>query len=164
MVILRNLEMFQSAKLCISSRFELSSFFVSSRVLLMSGSGVMGAECEEEGAEHRTLGGSSIAHWYRGSVTANSASLGPACEKLQYLGTECYSVFQVCEDWVGISESGILCGSVGSESILVRVQAVRDVVSDVLESQFLEALHQDGGESCRMVVFKTRHSRLFRYT
>ena len=31
----------------------------------------------------------------------------------------------------------ILCGSVGSESILTRVQAGRDVVFDVLENQFL---------------------------
>lgn len=31
-------------------------------------------------------------------------------------------------------------GSVGSESILMRIQAGRDVVSDVLENQFLEAL------------------------
>ena len=31
----------------------------------------------------------------------------------------------------------ILCGSVGSESILMRIQAGRDVVFDVLENQFL---------------------------
>ena len=42
---------------------------------------------------------------------------------------------------------GILIGSVCSDSILVRVQAGRDVISDVLENQFLKALHQDGGES-----------------
>lgn len=32
---------------------------------------------------------------------------------------------------------GILCGSVGSESTLVRVQSGSDVVFDVVENQFL---------------------------
>ena len=44
------------------------------------------------------------------------------------------------------SRYGILRGSVGSERILSRVQTGRDVVFDVLESQF----HQDGGESLRL--------------
>ena len=57
------------------------------------------------------------------------------------------------------SRYGILRGSVGSERILSRVQTGRDVVFDVLESQF----HQDGGESHRVVVIKTGHGRLFRY-
>ncbi len=41
---------------------------------------------------------------------------------------------------------GTLCGSVGSECKLVRVMAGLDVVFDVLENQFLKALHQNGGE------------------
>ena len=48
-------------------------------------------------------------------------------------------------------------------SILARVQAGRDVISDVLENYILKALHQDGGESHRAVDIKTIHSRLFRY-
>ena len=44
----------------------------------------------------------------------------------------------VCEDWVEGSGYGIFCGCVGSESILVRVQARQDVVFDVLENQFLK--------------------------
>ncbi len=46
----------------------------------------------------------------------------------------------------------ILCGSVGSECKLVRVQAGWDVVFDVLENQFLKALHQNEGECHRVVV------------
>ena len=55
------------------------------------------------------------------------------------------------------------CGSVGSESRLVRVQAGRDVVFDVRENQFLNTLHKNGGKSHRAVVIKTRQSRLLRY-
>ena len=43
-------------------------------------------------------------------------------------------------------------------------QAGRDVIFDVLEEQFLKALHQDGGESYRGIVIKTRHSRLYWYS
>ncbi len=50
------------------------------------------------------------------------------------------------------SGDGVLCGSVGSEYKLVRVQAGWDVVFDVLENQFLKALHQNGGECHRAVV------------
>ncbi len=50
------------------------------------------------------------------------------------------------------SRDGILCGSVGSEYKLVRVQASWDVVFDVLKNQFLKALHQNGGECHRVVV------------
>ncbi len=46
----------------------------------------------------------------------------------------------------------ILCGSLGSECKLVRVQADWDVVFDVLKNQFLKALHQNGGECHRAVV------------
>ena len=53
-------------------------------------------------------------------------------------------IHEVCEVWVKGSRCGILCGSVGSESILVRVLADWDVVFDVLENQFLKLLHQDG--------------------
>lgn len=52
----------------------------------------------------------------------------------------------VCKYWVEGSGDGILCGSVGSKSKLVRVQAGWDVVLDVLENQFLKALHQNGDE------------------
>ena len=47
---------------------------------------------------------------------------------------------------------GVLCESVGSESILVRVQAGRDGTLDMMENQFLKAPHQDVGESHRVVV------------
>ena len=56
------------------------------------------------------------------------------------------------------SRYGILCGSVVSESILVRVQSARVLSFDVME--FLTALHQDVGESDRAVVTKTKHCRL----
>lgn len=46
------------------------------------------------------------------------------------------------------------CRSVGSESILARVQAGWDDVSDVLYNQFLKALHR--GASDRVVVSMTR--------
>ncbi len=39
-----------------------------------------------------------------------------------------------------------------SECKLVRVQAGCDVVFDLLESQFLRALHQNGGECHRVAV------------
>ena len=45
----------------------------------------------------------------------------------------------MCKDWVRGSGYGILCGLVGSESILVSVQGDRNDVFDVLENQFLEA-------------------------
>ncbi len=61
------------------------------------------------------------------------------------------------------SGAGILCGSAGSECKLVRVQTGRDVVLNVLENQFLKALHQDGGECHRAVVILIRHCRLFRH-
>lgn len=47
---------------------------------------------------------------------------------------------------------GVLCESVGSESILVVVQAGRDVILDMMENQFLKGPHQDVGESHRVVV------------
>lgn len=40
---------------------------------------------------------------------------------------------------------GILYVYAGTESMLVRDQAGREVVFDVLKNQFLKALHQDGG-------------------
>ena len=40
------------------------------RVLLMSGSAVMGVQCEQEGADHTALGGSNVEHYSRGGVTA----------------------------------------------------------------------------------------------
>ena len=56
-------------------------------------------------------------------------------------------------------------GSFGSESILVRVQAGRDVVSDVLEDKFLKQLHQNGGKCHRAVIMKIRlDSTYFRGT
>ena len=55
-----------------------------------------------------------------------------------------------------------LCGTFGSESILVRVQTGRDDVSDVLENQFLKLLYQDGPESYTAGVIKPRHSSPFR--
>ena len=72
-------------------------------------------------------------------------------------------ILQVCEYLVKSSRYGFFCGSVGSESRLVRIQAGRHVVIDVVENQLLKALHQDGVGSHRVVVIKTRHSRLFRY-
>ena len=45
--------------------------------------------------------------------------------------------------------------SVGSESILLMVKAGRDVVFDVLQNQFPKALHQDGGNSHRVVIIRT---------
>ncbi len=44
------------------------------------------------------------------------------------------------------SEDGILCGSVGSASQLVRAKTDWDVVFDVLDNQFLKALHRNGGD------------------
>ena len=58
---------------------------------------------------------------------------------------------------------GMRCGSLGSEGILLRVQAGRNVVFEVLENQFLKALHQDGVESHKAAVVKTKHSRISRY-
>lgn len=46
---------------------------------------------------------------------------------------------------------------IGSESILVRVQAGWDDVSDVLYNQFLKAIHRDAG---RVVVSTTRKAFL----
>lgn len=43
-------------------------------------------------------------------------------------------ILHVCEHWVEGSRYDNLCGSVGSESLLVRVQAGRDVISDELEN------------------------------
>lgn len=40
----------------------------------------------------------------------------------------------------------------------MRVQAGRDAIFDLLENQFHQALHQDGGEG-----HMARHSRTFRY-
>lgn len=54
------------------------------------------------------------------------------------------------------SRYDILCGSVCSESVLLRVQARREVDFDFLENQFLKALHQDGGQSHWAVVIKTQ--------
>ena len=51
-------------------------------------------------------------------------------------------ILKVCEDWEG-SGWGIPRGPVGSESILVRVQADREVVFDLLRNQFFKALHKD---------------------
>ncbi len=48
------------------------------------------------------------------------------------------------------SGDGILCGSVGTERKLMRVQAGWD--DDVLKNQFLKALHQNVGECYRAVV------------
>ncbi len=50
------------------------------------------------------------------------------------------------------SGDGILCGSVGSECKLMRVQAGWDFVFDVLENQFLKALHQNVGECHRAIA------------
>ena len=36
----------------------------------MSGSAVMGVQCEQEGADHGALGGSDVEHYSRGGVTA----------------------------------------------------------------------------------------------
>ena len=47
---------------------------------------------------------------------------------------------------------GVLCESVGFESILVRVQAGRDVILDMMENQFLKGPHQDVGKSHRVAV------------
>ena len=38
---------------------------------------------------------------------------------------------------------GIISGSVGSECMLVRVQASKDVLFSVLEDQFLKTLQRD---------------------
>ncbi len=74
-------------------------------------------------------------------------------------------IFKVCEDWVEGSGDDILCGLVCSECKLLRVQAGWDVVFDVLENQFLKALHQNGGECHRVVVdsWLIWHCRLFMY-
>ncbi len=40
------------------------------RVLRLSGSAVMGEQCEQEGAQHAALGSSSVEHEPRGGVTA----------------------------------------------------------------------------------------------
>lgn len=61
-----------------------------------------------------------------------------------------------------VSRDGVLCGTVGSVSKLVRVQAGWNVVFDVLENKLLKALHQYGGE-CHRPIVQTRHCRLFRY-
>ena len=50
----------------------------------------------------------------------------------------------------------VLYGSFGSDSILVRVQAGRDVVSDVLDDKFLKQLHQNGAKCHRTVIMKIR--------
>lgn len=50
------------------------------------------------------------------------------------------------------SRDGIFCESVGLVCELVRVQAVWDVVFDVLGSLFLKALLKNGGECHRAVV------------
>lgn len=52
--------------------------------------------------------------------------------------------------------SGFLCK-------LVRVQAGWHVVFDVLEKQFLKALHQDGAECHWAVVLPTGHCTLLRF-
>ena len=46
-------------------------------------------------------------------------------------------ILQVCEYLVKSSRYGILCGSVGSESGLVKIQAGRHVVIDVLENKLI---------------------------
>ena len=70
-------------------------------------------------------------------------------------------ILRVSEDRVEGSRCGRLCGSVVSESIMVRVQAGRDVIFDVLENKLLKAIHQDGCECHRAVVIKSRNSRQF---
>lgn len=55
------------------------------------------------------------------------------------------------------SRCGSLCGAVGSEGILVSVQAGKDVIFDVLENLFLKTLPRDRGESHRALVIKPRH-------
>ena len=47
----------------------------------------MGVQCEQKGAGHTDLGGSSVEH--RGGVTADPNSLGSACKKFQYPVAEC---------------------------------------------------------------------------
>ena len=59
------------------------------------------------------------------------------------------------------SRYGILCGSVVSESILLRFQTAGVLSFDLLE--FLTALYQDVGESNREVAINTKHCRLSRY-
>ncbi len=51
-------------------------------------------------------------------------------------------ILQVCEDSVEGSAYCILYGTVASKSTLMRLQVGRDVVFNVLENQFLKALHQ----------------------
>ena len=106
-------------------------------------------------------------------VTANPNSLVSACEEVQYLIAgwqsllkprvfcgrdffDCWAkaskqydvaviILQVCGDWV-TDRKEILCGSVGSESILVGVQAGSFwyAVFDMLHNQFLKELYQVG--------------------
>ncbi len=53
-------------------------------------------------------------------------------------------IFSVCELWVEGSGDGVLWGSVGLESKLMRVQTGWYVVFDVLKNQFLKVIHQGG--------------------
>ena len=55
------------------------------KVLFMSGSAVVGVNCDQEGAEHAapswSLGGSGVQHWLRGGVAANLYFMG-MCEQV----------------------------------------------------------------------------------
>ena len=149
-------------------------------------------QCEQEWAEHTALGASSAEHnsdcqselsgvclWGRTIFSCRVLNSSPDCwvfksasrwdcaerwsEVSKQYPDVAVLILQVCEDIVKGSRYNMLCGSVGSDSILVRVQADRNFVSDVLEKQFLETLPQNGGDSHRVVVIKTRHRWLFRY-
>lgn len=56
---------------------------------------------------------------------------------------------------------GILLGSVGSECRPLRVQAGWDVLFDVLERQFLKALHKNRSECHRGLVVALASSLFF---
>ncbi len=49
----------------------------------------MGAQSEQEGAEHTALGGSGVEHQSGGGVTSNLDYLGSVCEEVQYPVAEC---------------------------------------------------------------------------
>lgn len=57
----------------------------------------------------------------------------------QFHGWDCIGWFSRCvkTEWMAVDMAQIFYGSAGSEGIQVWVQAVRDVVSDALENQFL---------------------------
>ncbi len=94
--------------------------------------------------------------WYSGPecLVFLSASL----EKLYRSKTykqhcdEAVLILQLWEDWVEVSGYGVLCGSVASENILMRIQIGKDVVFDVLQNQILKTFHQKWGDGNKVVV------------